>query len=522
MAMFENFPYTNLQEINLAWLIDAINKVKEGQVISVNGETGEVTLYENASVQFPDVSSPVWNVVRNANGHRVGIAFHDNGNAYILHDGYQFQIYNADNPPPYPVTSVNGQTGAVVLYENAVVQLPALNDNQLMSWRIYREINGTNRGIKFDTDGKAYIIDGTPGNDQIYTTKNPPFEGDLEIHFPNYDDPAGTYYLIGRYFNNNWLGFKIYADGHTSIMTDDNTEYPLYIQGINDPSDFNNPADIIMEIKTALPSGTEWGIIRKCSGVDVGLLFKFNSLTLEWDAYIKKDNTLTKLLTINDIPSGTGVVSINTKTGVVTLYGNEILLGVGISETVTQAISSLRSTNTLIESGLVIVADGLTHEAIKTNQLIYVKNNNDLAEGFYKATSNILANAVVDNANTTPINNVLDSKANALTAGTYTNSFIRCFGYVANNGQELQLFVPLMVSQDVSNINITSCIMSIRSPTGGFIGSANYEAVNDISATSLTWVSGGLNLVISKTGAWTNAINNSCVAGSVTLSFTLS
>ena len=522
MALFENFPYTNLQDLNLDFLIKAINDIKEGQVISVNGQTGEVTLYEDADVVLPDVSVPIWKIVRNADGVRCGISFKSDGTAYILYNGFERQIYDFMNQPPYPVTSVNGQTGAITLYSDSVVQLPSLTDQQLLSWRIFREINGTNRGIKFDTDGKAYIIDGTPGNDEIYTVKNPPFSGDMEIHFPNYDDPQGTYYLIGRYFNNNWLGFKLYEDGHVSVMTDDNTEYPLYIQGINDPSDFTDIDDIILDVKTVLPSGTEWGIIRKCSGVNVGLLFKFNSITLEWDAYIKKDNTLTKLLTINDIPSGTGVVSINTKTGVVTLYGNEIQLGVGIAETVTQALSSIRATNTLIESGLTIVADGLTHDAIKINQIIYVKNNNDLSEGFYKATANILANAVVDNSNTTPVNNVLNSKAGALTAGTYNNSFIRCYGYMANNAQEIQLFVPLMISPEITNINITSCIMALRAPSGGFIGSANYEAVNDISGVSVTWVSGGINLVISKTGAWANAVNNSCVAGAVTLTFTLS
>lgn len=266
MALFENFPYTNLQDINLKWLIDTINKIKEGQVISVNGQTGEVTLYEDASVQFPDTDARVWNVVRNANGHRCGIAFHDNGLAYILYDGYQFNIYNDDNPPPYPVTKVNGQTGDVVLYSSAIVELPPLDDQTLMSWRIYRNINGTNRGIKFDTDGKAYIVDGTPGNDQIYTVKNPPFEGDMEIHFPGYDSANEHSYLIGRYFNNNWLGFKIYDDGHVSVMTDDNTEIPLYVQGVTSPSDFTDPTDAVLELVNPLPLGdTEWGIIRSHS-----------------------------------------------------------------------------------------------------------------------------------------------------------------------------------------------------------------------------------------------------------------
>ena len=32
MALFENFPYTNLHELNLDWLIDNIRKLEESQV----------------------------------------------------------------------------------------------------------------------------------------------------------------------------------------------------------------------------------------------------------------------------------------------------------------------------------------------------------------------------------------------------------------------------------------------------------------------------------------------------------
>ena len=37
MALFENFPYTNLHELNLDWLIDMLNMITQNQVLSVNG-----------------------------------------------------------------------------------------------------------------------------------------------------------------------------------------------------------------------------------------------------------------------------------------------------------------------------------------------------------------------------------------------------------------------------------------------------------------------------------------------------
>ena len=519
MALFENFPYTNLQDINLKCLIDTINSIKEGQVISVNGKTGEVTLYEAASVQFPDVSGDVWNIVRNANGHRVGIAFHDDGMAYILHDGYQFQIYNSQNPPPYPVTSVNGQTGNIILYSGASVELPALDDQQLLSWRIFRDINGTTRGIKFDTDGKAYVMDGTPGNDQIYTIKNPPFDGDMEIHFPSYDDVNGHSYLIGRYFNNNWLGFKIYDDGHVSIMTDDNTEIPLYVQGVTSPSDFTDPSAAVLELVNVLPLGsTEWGIIRNISGADVGLLFKYNSITLEWELYKKANNTLDKLLTLADIPAGSGVVSINNKTGAVTLYGTDIELAQGFGETVKQAIDSLRAETTCIESGIAIVADGNTHGAINKNDFVYVKNNQTLAEGLYKATQQIAANAVIDNINVSPsASNVLSSRSRAYAPDQSVNQTFMCFGVVTSNALNLSLFVPMLVADTVERVTIDSAKISLRAPAGGYIGAFQLEVKTLIDSISILPQGAGLRISITNNTAFANAVNTTPIAGVIEL-----
>ena len=54
MAMFENFPYTNLHELNLDWIIQRIKEMEDRSVLSVNGETGNVILYQDlrAWMQF--------------------------------------------------------------------------------------------------------------------------------------------------------------------------------------------------------------------------------------------------------------------------------------------------------------------------------------------------------------------------------------------------------------------------------------------------------------------------------------
>ena len=427
MALFENFPYENLHELNLDWLIDVLNKMKEGQVTSVNGQTGDVVLYENANIVFPDVSQTRWRMLRNVNGHSVGIAFDEDGTGYIIYDGYQRRIYDYQHEPPYPVTSVNGETGAVVLYSGQSMELPALTGQQLTDWKIFRELNGVTRGISFGDNGTASIINGN-NTDQLFSNDHPQFENDLDILFPEYEDANNNAYWIGRYFNQDYHGFKIYENGRVSIMTDDNTEHPLYIQGINDPSDFAEPNDAILELDIDLASGTQWGIVRKCSGVTVGIVFMFNSTTLEWDAYIKKDNTLTKLLTVSDIPSSAGVVSINNKTGAVTLYGAEIQLTAYTQESISQAIAALRTTDDTIRSSLAVLATGDVHMAIPAGGYVYIKDHPTLAEGLYKAPAAIAEDAALTTSNVEQVSNILADLIWPTRDILYTESYGTLYG----------------------------------------------------------------------------------------------
>ena len=121
MALFENFPYTNLHELNLDWLIQEMENLKElvqdGPVISVNGQTGVVTLYQEAQVRLPDVTDAqqtYWNIFRSLNGHLYGIRFDSNGNVYAIRDGIRTKLLTwADIPPDAGVISVNGLYGVV-------------------------------------------------------------------------------------------------------------------------------------------------------------------------------------------------------------------------------------------------------------------------------------------------------------------------------------------------------------------------------------------------------------------------
>ena len=106
-------PYTNLHELNLDWIINAL---KESGVLSVNGETGIVVLYKEANIQLPDIPTDLnWSIKRKTNGTNVGIKFNKAGPLQRVYGNSEFAVYDTGNPPPYPVASVNGQTGAVVV-----------------------------------------------------------------------------------------------------------------------------------------------------------------------------------------------------------------------------------------------------------------------------------------------------------------------------------------------------------------------------------------------------------------------
>ena len=413
MALFENFPYTNLHELNLDWLIENIKKLGESQVMSVNGETGDVILYQSENMQLPDVESNVWQIIRTTDGVTAGIHFNSTtGMATIVNGQTLDQIYTHDHPPVYPVYSVNGQTGAVVTYPEQYVRLPDLDDAQMTNWTLFRHLNNVSRGIQFDDDGSVYVIDGM-NRYKIYTANAgdaPPYPvtsvngstGAVQLYTEQYiqlpalSDPSMTEWTLFRLLNNVTVGFKLNDDGSVSVLNG-NDEYPVYIEGINDPSDFNDPADAVLELSedVALADGKTWGMVRTIEDGNstVGIVFKYNTLTSEYETFLKVGSTETKLLTAADIPPGS-VVSVNGQTGAVVLTGEDIDTHPGSTHT----ISDIADMVLPIANDIAIIVDGDTStQNISVGDFVLVLESTitGISNGLYIAVNAVVAGTSV-------------------------------------------------------------------------------------------------------------------------------
>ena len=148
-------PYTNLHELNLDWIINAI---RESGVLSVNGQTGVVVLYPEANIEFPDVPSDLsWSLTRKANGTKSGIKFNKAAPMQRVYSNSAFNVYDEGNPPPYPVSSVNGSTGAVVIpipfdsLSGDLINFSVASPEH--SWTLNRKTRDGDAGLTIDTTG---------------------------------------------------------------------------------------------------------------------------------------------------------------------------------------------------------------------------------------------------------------------------------------------------------------------------------------------------------------------------------
>lgn len=80
---------------------------------------------------------------------------------------------------------------------------------------------------------------------------------------------------------------------------------------------------------------------------------------------------------------------------------------------VVDAVNKQSTTDSALESGLAIVANGDTHAAISSGQYVYVKNHASLAEGLYKANAAIATNGVLS-GNVTAASGELNTLASTL------------------------------------------------------------------------------------------------------------
>lgn len=310
MSLFEQFPYTNFHEINLDWLIQQVKNYGASVVLSVNGQTGDVVLYQDPNIVFPSVDNTNWTMTRTANGHEIGIQF-QNGMAFLLFDGNPERIYTTENPPAYPVTSVDGQTGAVQVFPNAQTVLPAVNAHNTSMIRQIKDATDQdiNVGVQLEPDAMKRRSGNTLY--MVYDQQNqPPYPvtsvngstGAVMLAIP-FDDVSGQ----------EWTA----DDASPSNIW----ELSRYTQ---------NGALATLRLTTA-------------NGLTEGYLEYFDEGT---------QTTVTKkILTTDDIPSSAGVVSLNGLTGVVTLYGNTMDLYSGSQDTVKDAIDYTRSSVAYREDG---------------------------------------------------------------------------------------------------------------------------------------------------------------------------
>ena len=408
MALFENFPYTNLHQLNLDWILQKVKEAyspdnpPENMVLSVNGETGNVQLYTDPVVRFPDIPDNVWNIHRMADNNSSGIQFTPT-KAQRIDGNNRYDMYDSNNPPPYPVSSVNGQTGQVQLYEDPVVRFPDIQEG---TWNVNRVANGSASGIQF-TPTKAQRIVGANRYD-MYDSNNPP--------------PYPVTSVNGQ-------------TGAVNIV--------IPVQSVNGqtgavviPADFRN-GDEIMEF-TQESDGNYWGLSRAVSTGNASIYLDTSNNTIK--AYIAfestdgQTNVTLPLLTSADIPSSSGVISINSMTGVVTLYGSNIYTDPNSQTTVAQdlaahgnAIASLQQTQSedhtnliqarqnitslqgrmtdaeateqeIMESMAILVNGNTSAAGAAAGSYVYVKDSTitGITDGLYKAALAIPANIAID------------------------------------------------------------------------------------------------------------------------------
>lgn len=350
MGLFQQFPFTNLHELNLDWIIKAIKDLGEHAVLSVNGETGDVVLYRSENVVFPEVSANTWRMVRVADGHTAGIMF-QNGLLYVMYDNAAERVYTVDHPPAYPVTSVNGDTGAVETYKTAYNRLPAVSEQNT---NFYRQIDK----------------DGSPADVGIQVDKN----------------------KIERMNGAN--RYKVYDEGNTpNIVTSVNGESGPVIIAI--PFADVETDNIMFQDAAA---GHAWSLGRET--LDGVASVQLETSATGADVYIRfytEDDPpvsyVRKLLTVDDIPSSSGVVSINGLAGVVTLYGDTMPIESGAARSVKEYADDISS-----GMGYVELTDTATHN-IPSGAFVVWKGI------LYIAATNITINDTLSGTNLTVVNN---------------------------------------------------------------------------------------------------------------------
>ena len=420
MGLFEQFPYTNFHELNLDWLIEQLKKLSDAQVLSVNGETGDVILYQDPLVRLPDITEDTWNIFRYADGAPVGIQFKKGFPLQRIDNLGRYDIYDANNPPPYPVTAVNGQTGDVVisipvqsvngmtgniiLYQQADVELPALESGD--SWSIWRETeNNPELGISFaDGQPMARVDNGTAY--PVYDAGNPP-----PYPVTSVEGLTGAVAFL-----------------NAQIVTDQGTQkikilFPVEsVDGLTGAvKTWANTAAETLKTPAA-SEGDRWSLVRECPSGDVGIRFTYNSNNGVQGYLVFNDGqnpeTALRILTPADIPQS-AVVSVNGQAGIVVLYATDLQMSSSDSTTIPQAINNKAP----IESLAIPIVGNVASANVASGKFVFVKNSTitGISDGLYIAVNAISANTpftAADLDNTDTAEGGLNAVTSNITPGT--------------------------------------------------------------------------------------------------------
>lgn len=512
MGLFEQFPYQNFHELNLDWLIQQINLVKESVVLSVNGQTGEVILYPEAFVRLPDLSdTTTWSFFRYVDGKAEGVQFINGQPMQRIDDLNRYNIYDSGNPPPYPVTAVNGQTGDVVievpvqsvngmtgniiLYQNASIEFPAINTD---SWEMWRETD-TNQalGIKFNAGQPMKRVDN--GLEYtVYDSQNqPPYPVNSVAGLTGAVAILNTQIVTDQGQQKIKIVFPVDSvDGQTgSVNTwaytnNDTTKLPLAA-----------PADL-------------WNLTRDLNSGTVGLRFTYDSVNGS-QAYLTFNDgvnpeTALRLLTPADIPSSSGVVSINGMAGVVSLYADQIMLSNNDNTLISQALANIENNLSLLDSA-VNVTNNILIDALTANKTTMFRGSGAAYTGnvphpnYYYATFIVNVNAsirtVIAHAprNTIAINTYDNGawlgwkeiatdtiSAQSLSAITSAHTIEQNDSSIYTFGRLVQLKLSINLISNVSAYGEIASLSSELWPVAQSLGSAiinNQEVPFDITAS---------------------------------------
>lgn len=343
MGLFEQFPFTNFHQLNLDWILQQVKNMSEHAVLSVNGQTGEVILYQSENIVFPDVESDQWRMVRVADGHTAGVLFNQDY-MYVMYDNTADRVYTMNHPPAYPVTSVDGQTGDVTVFPQAAVRLPDVTDDY------------TNIRRQIQTGGVDNIVGIELKQNKAYRMKD-------QYRYEMYDSDNPPPYPVSSV--NGQTGTVILAIPFDSPLTDSTWM-------ATEPS-----ADHTAGLARETVDGTV-EIYTVTTGTDAAAWISFVSADDQY-SYTKK------LLTTDDIPSSSGVVSLNGMTGVVTLTGSDLYIDNSHNITIPAVVDQLQKDLAILVSGNTAAVN------VTAGQYVVVHGSTitGITDGLYTAVNNV-------------------------------------------------------------------------------------------------------------------------------------